>query len=264
MLNAKGPGGIAALVEDILERLDGSILPFMNQWSDPAAMATDPAAPVDAALREALDALGSEPAATVLWSRTIIGLAKGGAPPPIILPAVILGAKGETNMLLKRELRKAGRKFAWTRQDPLQSISQAALLLHLLGRGEEADQLCSFLEQYRFQGDINLWECVVNSLALAAERARERGDAQEMGRLDARLGIGMLDSRRDGAHRNHYLEQADRDEAAGYPVDAAYWLMVAYGETLTLRAAHRRDGLDEPPWLTELHATSERRLRAAL
>ncbi|MBF0397553.1 MAG: hypothetical protein HQK78_12315 [Desulfobacterales bacterium] len=98
----------------------------------------------------------------------------------ISLPA-ICDADGEKDKFISRMKKRATKNFKWTVSRSLEDMMYLAFWFYVLGREDEALEVCTFLSQYEFEGNFNIWRWVEYALALQARifRNRDKKDERE-------------------------------------------------------------------------------------
>lgn len=126
----------------------------------------------------------------------------------------------ETIPLLARVKKKAGNKFAFTRQASLTAASDLAYWLFVFRRDDEAVEVCRFLARGEFDGNYNLWSWIEEGLALLSRLTTNKRESiacvkriAEAGYEPSRL-TGALLAGRDGIRANLTAAVADKDKSA--------------------------------------------------
>lgn len=157
------------------------------------------------------------------------------------MPPVFQGELEEIKPIARAK-RKAAKDFKWTRRYSLEDTMLLAYWLYIFDRKSEAMEICRFLAQAQFTGDVLLWVYVEGSLALQARLLRHMNhqdeakvcikrietvmiEAYEPGTLEFRLQGNVLESYETNAN----LTQRDMRKP-----DERIWHLQALIECCTL------------------------------
>lgn len=95
--------------------------------------------------------------------------------------------------------RAAMRGFSWDRSQSLEQMTRLAFWLHHFGRDEDALEVATFLAQYEFSGNHNLWSWIELALALRCRLLRQIGRQDKAGESVQRIrDAGFVASRLKG------------------------------------------------------------------
>ena len=127
----------------------------------------------------------------------------------VVLPKVF-EETAEDSKFLVRVKRRAAKNFKWTRAICLENVLLLAYWLYTFDRVEDALEVCQFLAQAQFDGDLRHWWYIQSALILQSHILKAKGLTQEAGDcLDRARSLGDDTYRFDGQILQRYERNVD-------------------------------------------------------
>lgn len=127
----------------------------------------------------------------------------------VVLPKVFEEAAADSKFLA-RVKRRAAKNFKWTHILCLEKVVLLAYWLYTFDRVEDALDVCRFLAQAQFDGDLRHWWYIQSALILQSRILKAKGLTQEADNcLDRVRSIGDDAYRLDGLALHRYERNVD-------------------------------------------------------
>lgn len=122
----------------------------------------------------------------------------------------VFGESARDSKFLLRVKRRAANNFKWTHAISLEKVIHFACWLYIYDRTEDALQVCRFLAQAQFSGNLKPWFWIQSALILQSRILKAEGSTQESDDCLNRVrSVGNDDYRLGGAILQRYERRVD-------------------------------------------------------